>query len=532
MLGRPGQKGKTTMGGASGQTARAVLFALAGFLAALAGAPDGARAQVAPSAACSLQTKDFSNQTLSWCNFSGRDLTGAKFTGATLTGVVLIGATLTGADFTAAIFADSQNPVLPNDFTLADLTQAVFRTAKFQGPTYFTLATLTCADFSQTDISSGNAVFGAALNYSSSTNCIAPPNRVKFQGTKMDCEFIAQWGAFDLTGANVGACLTQFAGRNFSGALMANVSFANAILDGVNFNSANLQGATLNNASLQCGQAPAGCVDLTSAQLQGASLNNANLTGAGLHGAFLSNTNGAAAATVTGAHLKNVNLSFAQLSGVDFTGANFYGDNPANSAGCKTTGALNAGFTISCASAFQATMVGTRFSNAYLYGVDFRNAAISGVSFEYAVLTGANFAAATVGVNAVTSAPTTFHGAYLQGTNLDLATTASLELGDSYVDFRQGGNNIYIFLSGAVHNGFACSTPSTCVPATGTDVCVFVSYPATTVPAGNTVRSKWPIGSPPEPPPGWYSKQATYTPPAPNNTGCKGQPSTNATIFW
>jgi uncharacterized protein YjbI with pentapeptide repeats len=542
------------MGGQSSQAARAALFALAGFLTALAGAPGAARAQQ-PSAACGLQTKDFSNQTLNWCNFSGRDLTGAKFTGATLTGVVLIRATLTGADFTGAVFGNTNNPVLPNDFTMADLTQAVFRTAKFQGPTYFTYATITCADFSQTDISNGNAVFGDALNYSSTATCTAPPNRVKFQGTTMDCEFIDQWAAFDLTGANVTACLTKLAGRNFSGAMMGNVNFANAILDGVNFNSANLQGATLNNASLQCGQAPAGCVDLTSAQLQGASLNSANLTGAGLHLAYLSNTNGGAAATVTNAHLKNVNLSFAQLSGVDFTGANFYGDNPANSAGCKTTLALYAGFTLSCASAFQATMVGTRFSNAYLYGVDFRNAAISGVSFEYAVLTGANFAAATIGVNPTSSAPTTFHGAYLQGTNLDTATTASLELGDSYVDFRPSGNNIYIFLSGAVHNSFACSTPSTCVPTTGTNVCVLVSYPTTTVPAGNTVRtcpdgsqgpcgpadasgdstrwkSKWPIDNPPEPPPGWYSKQATYAPPAPNNTGCKGQPSKDATILW
>jgi uncharacterized protein YjbI with pentapeptide repeats len=543
------------MGGASSQTARAVLFALAGFLAALAGAPGEARAQVAPSADCNLQTKDFSNKTLSWCNFSGRDLTGAKFSGATLTGVVLIRATLTGADFTNAVFANSNNPVLPNDFTMADLTQAVFRTAKFQGPTYFTYATVTCADFSQTDISNGNAVFGNQLDYNPSANCTAPPNRVRFQGTTMNCEFIDNWRDFDLTGANVTACLAQFAGRNFSNAMMGNVNFTNAILDGVNFNSAHLEGAVLNNASLQCQQTPGNCVDLSSAQLLGANLNKANLTGASLHLAYLSNTNGGAAATVTNAHLKNVNLSFAQLSGVDFTAANFYGNHPANSAGCKTTGERYAGFTITCASAFQANMVGTRFPNAYLYGVDFRNAIISGVSFENAVLVGTNFAAATIGTNPTSSAPTTFHGAYLQGTNLDSATTTSLELGDAYVDFAQGGNQIYIYLSGAVHNGFACSTPSTCLPPTGQDVCVWIRYPVTTVPAGNTVKtcpdespgpcgpadpsgnttrwkSTWTIGAPPEPPAGWYSNQATYTPAAPNNLICNGKTSSDATIFW
>ena len=262
--------------------------------------------------------------------------------------------------------------------------------------------------------------------------------------------------------------------------------------------------------------------------MQGTQLNSANLTGASLYRAYLSNEGGGAAAAVQQAHLKNVNLAYAQLSGVDFTEANFYGDNAANGSPCATTGPDQSGFTKSCASAYNATMVGTRFPNAYVFGVDFRNANIQGVNFTNAVLAGASFSGATIGVNPSSSAATSFGAAYLQGTDLKSAKSlSSVDLTNAYLDFRPGGNLLYINLSGAVHNTFACSTPSTCMPATGQDVCVFVNYPSpTTVPADNSTMTcpdrnpggcgtpgdpRWKsgltIGMPPPlgPPPGWYA---------------------------
>jgi len=372
----------------------------------------------------------------------------------------------------------------------------------------------------------------------------------------MNCEFIDDWRNFDLTNAVVTACLAKLAGRNFSKALMGGVSFVGAVLDGVNFAGASLSVAVFENASLQCLAVSGGgsqCVDLTGAQLQGARLNQANLTGASLYKAFLSNNlNGqiTQAASATQAHFKNVNLAFAELSGVDFSLANFYGSVPANAGGCATTGSNNAGFTQGCASALHANLTGTKFSNAYLYGVDFTNASIVGVDFGQAVLTGANFAGASISTNPDSGAVTSFNRAYLQGTNLDKATLAQADLTNAFVDFRNGGNLISIDLDSADHNQFACSTPSTCKPPPGTDVCVFVRYPETSVPVGNTTitcpdglpagasgcgaadpgggnarwNSKLSIGAPPDPgpPPGWYTNDATFTPKTTGNAVCNG----------
>ncbi len=71
-----------------------------------------------------------------------------------------IRANLTGADFSGATFVDTGNPGRSSDFSFARLDSACFIGAKFQAPTYFTYATLTSVDFSQTDLSNGNAIFG------------------------------------------------------------------------------------------------------------------------------------------------------------------------------------------------------------------------------------------------------------------------------------------------------------------------------------------------------------------------------------
>jgi len=503
--------------------------------------------------------------TLTTPNFSHQDLTNADFKGATLVAPVFVRANLTGAHFDGATFkARAHFPAQVPDFTFADLTSATFVGAQFLAPTYFNYATLTCADFSQTDLATGAAVFGdEPLIYEPSASC-----PIKFQKATMNCEFIDDWRNFDLTEAVVSACDTQLGGRDFSGATFEGVDLTGATLDGSSFAGANLRRARLVGASLQCTTAAAGgsaqCVDLSNAQLQGAILSRANLTGASLYSAYLSNdANGdiSQAATLENAHLKNVNLAFAQLSGVDFDLANFYGDTPANSAGCGTTGSNNSGFTKGCASAHGANMTGTTFTGAYLFGVDFTGAAIAGVDFTDAVLTGADFADASISASANSGAVTKFIGAYLQGTNLDRATSLSqADLTNAFVDFRSGGNILYAYLSGTDHNMFACGTPSTCDPAHGEDVCVEVRYgEPTTVPAGNATitcpagtsggngcgpaatdgsnaqwKSSLAIGTPanPGPPAGWYEDQATYTPQAPADAVCNGKGTGAAKLFW
>src|SRR4029078_5683320 len=77
-----------------------------------------------------------------------------------------------------------------------------------------------------------------------------PACRMKFQHTTMNCEFINDWRYFDLTGADVRACLTQLAGRDFSYAIMPQVDFSGAYLAGVNLSHAQLQSANLSRANL------------------------------------------------------------------------------------------------------------------------------------------------------------------------------------------------------------------------------------------------------------------------------------------
>jgi uncharacterized protein YjbI with pentapeptide repeats len=539
----------------------ALAAALALTIAALSSPAALAQAQplACPISPSSAAGKSFQGQTLSLANFSRMDLTNANFQGATLKGVAFIGANLTGANFSGATIVDSGNVAQATDFSFANLERACFIGVKFNAPTYLTYATLTCADFSRTDISKGNAIFGdEPLRYTPPVGSApAPPPiepvkscRTAFRQTTMNCEFINDWRAFDLSGALIGACGALLSNRDFSHAVLADTNLAGVVLDGTNFASADLSRAVLDGASLQClnsgSTGSKQCVDMSHAKLQGARLDGANLTGASLYSAFLSdniNDNISNAASLQKAHLKNVNLSQAQLSGVDFTFANFYGSTPANGASrCATTELNDAGFTVGCASAHGATVSGTTFESAYLYGVDFTTAAILGANFHQAVLIGANFAAAKI--DSFSGARTKFAGAHLQGTNLDQVDgTLNADLTDAFIDFRAGGNIISILLNGINHNSFACSNPSTCKPARGQDVCVSVRYSkTTTLPLRNTnivCPDGIPDGAPgnnascgdpdrsnlrwksslridvpanPGPPPAWYANDATYTP--------------------
>ena len=539
-------------------------FTVAGFLAA-----PRARAECPPNCI---------GQTLTTPNFSHQDLTGADFTGATIIGAVFIRANLTGAIFDNAKFQSvSGFPTQTPDFSFANLTRASFKGAQFEAPTYLTYATLTCADFSGTNINNGNAIFGDSplISDASATCHDGTKSRTKFRGTTMSCEFIDDWKAFDLSGAVVKACAKQLSGRDFSGAIFSGVDFTNVVLDGDLFVNSDLTFATLNNTSLQCLTQPAlptapasSCVDMSGAQLQGSHINNANLSGATLEGATLSNVTNdgrySNSATLTQSHLRNVNLSNAQLSGVDFTLANFYGNRASNPESCNTPSKDYKGFTGTCASAHKATMTDTKFINAFVYGVDFTDAAISSADFTQAIVVGANFSGATITTNPNGGAATSFFRAYAQGTNIDTFNTKFLlqaNLSNAFLDFRNGGNNLVINLS-SDHNQFArcLGGPKICQVPTGQEVCVYITYSKTTVPETNPTitcpngspgspngcgtdysrgKSPWQsnlsIGSPPQDsglPKGWYESDATFEDKTPFTGFCNGKGLFSAIADW
>jgi uncharacterized protein YjbI with pentapeptide repeats len=426
---------------------------------------------------------DFSNKDLSGMNFSGRDLRMANFSGSTLKGTVFINADLSGANFSGArVLPSEREDLRPTDFTGAKLSNACFAAMSFKGRSYFTYADVSCADFSRNNLSGGLAIFGASpLKIDAASAC-----KPSFRGTVMHCEFVADWPRLDLgagngsAGADLSACAKDLAGLRLDGAMLDGVNLSGAVLDGASLAGASLKEARLDNASLQCNARQ--CVDLHDANLQGASLVAANLSGANLHQAVLTGEPGKPAANLSFAHLRNVNLSNAQLTGANFSNANFYGTYAGK---CDISGDNKNGFTRDCASAYGAIMTGTLFTNAFLYGVDFAASTITGANFEGAVLVGAYFSAATIGTSS-NNVRTTFAGAWLQGTNLD--TAASLrdaDLSNAYVDFLRRGNQLYLTLPGTTYNRHACGA-SGCTPASQADVCVWLSFGETTVPASNS----------------------------------------------
>jgi uncharacterized protein YjbI with pentapeptide repeats len=444
--------------------------------------------------------RDFRGQTIEKGNFSYRDLTNADFSNATLIAPYFAYANLTNANFQGAtVISDNTNPALATDFSFANLEKTCFLNTEFKGPTYFTKAKLTCADFSKVDLSTQNVIFLGGdqapednkLNFDRNrTDC-----RLAFRAAKMDCEFLKDWRYLDLTGADIEACASQFTDQDFSGAKLNSVNLKGANLNGTKFvraelSQANLEGATLIGA------------DLSYASLFGAHLDYANLTNASLYHAFLTNniSNGIqAAASLQEAHLRNANLSYAQLTGVNMTNANFYGDIPARTL-CKTASSVKEcgesgntsyeGFACGCASAHGATLRQTNLSDAYLYGVDFTDATIQAADFTRAVLTGANLGGTEISGDQQRSSD--FSLAFLQGTNLEAKTIEnSPNLRNAFVDFRDVGNTMFILLNGKKHNAFRCDN---CLPPKEQDICVEVVYYQPTQVPGLGVLLRCPDG--------------------------------------
>ncbi|MDN5938870.1 MAG: pentapeptide repeat-containing protein [Salinisphaera sp.] len=539
-------------------------------------------AAVAPTPACPASLvaggHDYHGLTLTMCNFTGQDLTNANFNGATLTAVIFIKTILTGADFTGATFADSGNATLPTDFSFATLTNAKFIGAKFNGATYLTYATLTCADFSSPasgtmDLNNGNAIFGDdPLVIDTSQSC-----RTKFQQTIMNCEFVAQWNQLDMSNAKIAACTDQlqtvqgkghdFSGGMYSGVLFDNLDLTASTWTGAMLEHASFQGATLDNATglsgttaapsrlsaAQFNKASVQNVDMSNAQLYGAQFTNANLTNTSLAGSFLSANTAAVppiktAAVFDGAHLKNVSLANAQLQGASFHYTSFYGSFGGGTPAfpCKTTCA-RPGFTCSCATASGANLTGAIFSNAYLFGVDFTGATttINGTQFGSAILTGASFSGAQFQVSG--GAAPDFTKALLQGTIFDSnANLVNTSLWNAFVDFGAAtntsqGNILYLLLS-SDYTGFkgwsGSGTPCvqaaygnfTAVPPTVSMTCPNSS--STVCGAGKpapSTNANWKGGilmAGNQPVPGWYLADATYDKASDPTVICKN----NATV--
>lgn len=519
---------------------------------------------------------DYHGLSLVRCNFSGLDLSGANFNGATLSAVVFVRAKLVGADFGNATFADSGNAVFPNDFTLADLTQAKFKSARFNGLTYLTHAKLSSADFSNTDVSKGNAVFGEVLDF----DAAASP-RLSFAGATMNCEFVPQWAAIDLSGAKgLTACAAQLAGFDFSKAMLAGADLSGidlrktrwdgAQLSGTNFQGTMLDGATgLNGAALTVlkgalfNQASARYVDFS-----GGKLNGANFTAASLEAADFSNADlsadpakpGSTAASFERASLKNASFAGATLNSVSFGYASLYGTAigapsavcTLAKAGCPQA-APRTGGTCSCASASGANLTDTDFSNAFVYGVDFSTQAtvVNATRFDGAILVSANFSQAMFQIDPTQGgkAPS-FNGAWLQGTNAPGLGKAALA--GAFVDFGvinngvpRTGNALELLLSANYTrfrnwNGASATPcvrlrydkPSVLPGNVGTMTCPNgLSYPG----AGCGARQPKGASPPPNPawyggsvaqaqPPGWYQLASTYEAGSSGTAMCRGAP--------
>jgi hypothetical protein len=125
-------------------------------------------------------------------------------------------------------------------------------------------------------------------------------------------------------------------------------------------------------------------------------------------------------------------------------------------------------------------MNNTQFGGAYLYGVDFRNTIVQGVQFGNSVLVGANFSGATISTDPSVGTNSGFSSAFLQGASFSTANLTNTSFSGAFIDFRTGGNDMYMDLDGN-HTVF----PGWKNP--GENACIFAFYSSpTTVPVKNT----------------------------------------------
>jgi len=428
---------------------------------------------------CQLAGVNFTKYDLNGINFSGAALPQATFNGATLTGTILNDANLSGAVLEGAVFSGTQ------------LQKTVLDKASgMKGIDLSNNVVATGVSLQGVDLT-GAILNGAQLNCAVLTG--ATLAGIKTANTNLQQATLS--GALGLEGVNLSQAQLQgavFHGTNLSQVMlppvMDNADLSGATLTGIKFQNISVNQVIFDGATGLAG-ADLSLVDfsntsmrnmnLSGAQFYGAFLNGADLEGSNLSSAYFTNKPGAnipSAAKLAGAHLKNVNLSSANLDGATFTDASFYGTVPALQGTCNVD---SDGFTESCATATGATLNGANFGSAYLYGVDFSHSHILGVNFGNAVLVGANFSKANL-TSGGQGSDTGFTSAFLQGANLADAVLTGTSLQNAFLDFRPGGNSMYLNLDGT-HTTF----PNWKTP--GKRACVFVYYTVpSAVPVSNT----------------------------------------------
>lgn len=384
---------------------------------------------------------NFSGKTLVNQNFAYQDLRNANFSGAVLDGVVFIGANLQGASFRGAKFTNAQNGVeaataLPTDFSEADLTGACFVGADFQAkaaPVYMTGANLACADFSVTDISQLNVVFGPQLKLGDGTTC-----RTRFRWTVMNCEFIDQWSQLDLSHGALGACAagpgkSVLKGRNFD----------NAAMDGFNFYQAQLHGTTWRNT-----------------QLHGANMAYTDLSGAILIGAQMGVQPGSGSsltpANLTGAYMLGVDLTDADLRSVSLVGAHIYAGNQANGGVAFVRTRLDSADLSSAvipAGVFSGSLTNATFDGTVLANATFNGADVRYAKFVNAYLHGADFSSASS----------------MDGTSLNNSSVSTVA---GYWSFTEQDGTPYTYAYGVTQLGLAATSTGAFCPNSDTGPCI------------------------------------------------------------
>ncbi|MDB5930404.1 MAG: pentapeptide repeat protein, partial [Polaromonas sp.] len=251
---------------------------------------------------------------------------------------------------------------------------------------------------------------------------------------------------------------------NLNGIDLAGRSLKNIRLYGASLNNAHLAGADLSGADLRY-------ASLQGAQLPNANLDAANLCAANLNAAPSSAGSSNVAANLNGAFLRNAYLYGANLAGANFGDASFF----STSAGSCQANPCDSYHKPACASAYSATLQGTKFSNAYLAGVDMSNVAGSAADFSNAVLNGAWFRNATLTPD-VNGKPVNFGNAFLQGADFTAANLVNAIFSNAYVDTRPSGGCMQFELGAAYTSfpGFSVLTPP------GSNTCARAAAPAPT----------------------------------------------------
>lgn len=383
----------------------------------------------------------FAGQTVINQNFAYQDLRNANFSGAVLDGVIFVGANLQGANFRGAKFTNALNgenaTALPTDFSQADLGGACFVGADFEAkaaPVYMSDANLGCADFSATDISQLNVVFGPQLKLGAT----AATCRTRFRWTLMNCEFIDQWNQLDLSNAALGSCAagpgsTDLKGRNFD----------NATMDGFDFYQAQLHGTSWKNA-----------------QLHGANMAYTDLSGADFTGVQMGVQPGSgsslAPANLTGAYMLGVDFTDADLRSVSLVGAHIYGGNQVNGGVAFVRTRLDSADLSNAvipAGVFSGSLTNASFDGTVLANAVFNGADLRYAKFVNAYLNGTDFSSASS----------------MEGSSLNNSTVSTAA---GYWQFTEQDGTPYTYGYGVTQLGLAATTAGSFCPNSDTGPCI------------------------------------------------------------